>query len=341
VDKVKVLVATRLNEDELARIHAVSERVEVIAAYDLFRADRQRLSADGGLGQDLDNLNPDLRRLLAEADVLFCDRLPISLLPLAPKLRWAQLTTVGADAILGRTGPLSIRVTVARGMPSPGIAEFVMMVMLMLSKQAPRFMAAQRERRWDRNLSPTELTGRTVGIVGLGSIGRAVAKRARAFDMAVLGLRRSRHLDPEVVNLVDDLFFGERLHQMIGRSDFVVVALPLTNETRGMIGERELKAMKPSAYLINIARGEIVDEEALIRALREGWIAGAALDVFAQEPLPPESPLWDMPNVILSPHISGASDKARPRLIDLFCDNLSRYLRGGRLINEVDWALGY
>jgi phosphoglycerate dehydrogenase-like enzyme len=341
LDKVKVLVAANVSEDELARMHAVSERLEVTAAYPLFRAERQRLSANGGLGEDLDNLSPELRALLADAEILFCDRLPVSVLPLAPRLKWAQLSTVGSDAVLGRTGPLSIKVTVARGTPSPNIAEHVIMSMLMLSKQAPRLMEAQKEHRWERRLPMVELTGKTVGIVGLGSIGKAVAQRVRAFEMSVLGMRRSRHLDPDVLNMVDDLFFGERLSQMLSRSDFVVVAVPLTAETKGMIGERELRAMKSTAYSINVARGDIVDEAALTKALEEGWIAGAALDVFATEPLPPDSPLWDLPGIIISPHVSGTSDRRKERLIDLFCDNLWRYLRGGALINQVDWTLGY
>jgi phosphoglycerate dehydrogenase-like enzyme len=205
--------------------------------------------------------------------------------------------------------------------------------------------------RWDLFAGP-EVRGQTMGIVGYGSIGREVGRLARAFGMRVLATKRRAEErrgtgyelpalgDPEGT-VPDQIFPPSRLREMLAQSDFVVLAVPLAPETEGLIGEGELRAMKPNAYLVNIARGPIVNEAALIRALQEGWIAGAGLDVFAQEPLPPDSPLWGMENVILSPHVAGFTIHYDERAADLFAENLRRYLAGEPLLNRVDRGRGY
>jgi phosphoglycerate dehydrogenase-like enzyme len=195
------------------------------------------------------------------------------------------------------------------------------------------------------------LKGRRIAIVGYGSLGREVARLARAFGLRVLVMSRSQERrdrgycvagtgDPE--GTLPERWYGPgQLPEMLAEADFVVVAAPLTEETRGLIGEVELRAMRPNAYLVNVARGEVVDEAALLRALRQGWIAGAGLDVFEREPLPPESELWDLPNVIISPHVSGFTPLYDERATDLFAENLRRYLAGEELLNLVDKEKGY
>lgn len=340
--KVSVVIGTRLSEAQMRQVESVDSRLEIHDAYEFFRADRRRLSAHEGRGEGLDLMAPELLRLLAGAEVLLVDRFPASLLTLAPEVKWIQLTVAGADAFLGvELTAVPAAVTNARGTMADAIAEFVLMTMLMAAKRAPQMLDNQRLRRWERGLPMMELVGKTVGLVGLGEIGRRVARRARAFDMRLLAVRRTASQSLAATEMVDELFLPQKLGEMLPQCDFLVLAAPLTPQTEGMMGERELRLMKPSAFLINVARGQLVDEAALVRALEEGWIAGATIDVFSQEPLPPESPLWNLPNTFISPHVSGASDRARDRMVAVFCDNLKRYLAGEPLINLVDKEAGY
>jgi len=174
----------------------------------------------------------------------------------------------------------------------------------------------------------------------LGAVGQEIARLCKAFGMRVIGIRRSDGAASPCPD-VDRVYPREQLPELLAESDFVVLALPLTKETQGMIGEKELRVMKPTAFLINVARGAIVDEEALVRALTEKWIAGAGLDVFTREPLPPESPLYAMDNVIFSPHISGDIPDYESRAVEVFCENLRRYLAGEPFLHEVDREKGY
>jgi phosphoglycerate dehydrogenase-like enzyme len=197
----------------------------------------------------------------------------------------------------------------------------------------------KQKHEW-RRYAPTVMRGKTVGIVGLGHIGREVARLCQAFGMKVIAPRRSAKKAGRA-RYVDRLLPAGQMPVLLAESDFVVICVPLTQETRKLIGEKEFKAMKPTAYIINIARGGIIDEEALVRALEEKRISGAGLDVTVPEPLPPESPLWDFDNVILSPHVSGGMDEYMERATDLFCENLGRYLAGKRLRNVIDRKKGY
>jgi len=289
-------------------------------------------------------LGPDgeVTETLEGADVLFL-RWGLSpeatrrLLTRVPNLRWVHTISAGVDHLLfPELRESDAILTNASGVFNIPIAETVMAYILAVVKRLPEFLAQQREHRWEK-LPLRELGGLTVGIVGLGDIGTEVARLCRAFGMHVLGLRRR----PAPSDVADEVLPPDRLHDLLARSDFVVIAAPLTAETRGMIGRAELAAMKPDAWLINISRGAIVDEEALIEALQAGRIGGACLDVFAEEPLPPESPLWDMPNVIITPHNSWSSPHIEEREIDLFLENLRRYVAGEPLLNVVDKQAGY
>lgn len=228
-----------------------------------------------------------------------------------------------------------ILVTNAAGMHARPLAEYVVFVMLYFARRWPRMAAEQRARHWQRCAIDT-LEGKTLGVIGLGSVGRMVAKLARPFGMRVVGTRRSG-ADADV----DQAFTPDRLDAVLAQSDYVVLSVPSTPETAGMIGARELARMKPTAVLINIARGTLVDEAALIETLRSGRLAGAALDVVSREPLASDSPLWEMPNVLVTPHSMSTAHSENAWLTDLFCDNLRRYLNGEPLRNQVDKTRGY
>lgn len=259
------------------------------------------------------------------------------LLARIPHLRWVHSISAGVDHLLfPELRDSDILLTNASGVFSIPIAETVMAYILAVVKRLPEFWARQREHRWEK-LPLRELRGLTVGIVGLGDIGTEVARLCRAFGMHVLGLRRH----PTPSDVADEVLPPDRRDELLSRSDFVVIAVPLTAKTRGMIGKAELAAMKADAWLINISRGAIVQEEALVEALRKGRIGGACLDVFAEEPLPAENPLWDMPNVLITPHQSWSSPHIEEREVDLFLENLRRYVAGEPLLNVVDKQAGY
>jgi len=205
------------------------------------------------------------------------------------------------------------------------------MAMLMFAKDYARMEREKRARGWERYCGE-ELTGKTLAIVGLGRVGQEVARHGKRMDMRVVGTRRSS----APVADVDKLFLPADLHAMLREADFLVLAAPHTPETEGVIGEAELALLKPTAVLINIGRGALVDEDALVRALREKRLAGAALDVFRSEPPPQESPLWEMPNVIVSPHSASTVAQENGRITELFCDNLRRYIKGQPLRNVLD-----
>ncbi len=278
---------------------------------------------------------------LAEAQILFGWNIPHDLLRRAPHLRWIQSMSAGVDQLQG-TGveTSSILVTDASGIHRVPIGEFVLGQMLALAKRFPTLWAQQGQRKWQRRV-PRELYEHTVAIVGLGAIGGGVARLARAFGMTVLGTRRSAQQRQQGVGDVDMLYPLADLGDMVAQADYLVLAVPLTQETRGLIGEAELRRLKPTACLINVSRGAVVNEEALVRALKEGWFAGAALDVFPQEPLPKDHELWGLPNVMITPHVAGDSERYNTRATELFCGNLRRYLSGQPLLNQVDFTKGY
>ncbi len=347
-DRLRVLITFALEPELVAQIEAVDPRIEVRVlgqeARQLFRGQRRYPSE-----LEAQTARRELEEAMAQAEAIFgfwgpalieMYPTPDALRRQAPHLRWVQLTSAGVDRA-ARSGLLEsdFLVTSASGLHATPIGEYVLCVMLMFCKGAPRFVRAQDRREWVRYM-PQELYGKTVGIVGLGHIGAEVARLTKAFGCRVIATRRSATSRTKD-ELIDELLPPSELPALLGESDFVVLAVPLTPETRHLIGEAELRAMKPAGVLINIARGPVVDEAALVRALKEGWIAGAGLDVFEQEPLPPESELWGLENVILSPHISGGTEIYNQRAVDIFCENLRRYLAGEPLMNLADPERGY
>jgi phosphoglycerate dehydrogenase-like enzyme len=318
-------------DDEILRlIRAVSPKIKVKDGSVLIMAE---FRGDNSKKAELD-------AMLAETEVLFGFIPPQDITARAPKLKWFQATSAGVDRHRD-TEIWQSRVTITgvSGIHATPIGEFVLGLMLMFVKDTPRSFQMKQKREWQR-YAPRVLRGKTVGIVGLGHIGAEVARLSKAFGMRVTATRRSAKKEGKARN-VDLLLPQSRLREMLAGSDFVVLCVPLTPETRHIIGEAELKAMKPNACIINIGRGNLIDEEALIRALDEKRIAGAGLDVTAVEPLPKESRLWDFDNVILSPHVSGGMEDYMLRAADLFCENLRRYLEGKKLLNLVDRKKGY
>jgi phosphoglycerate dehydrogenase-like enzyme len=332
---LNVLVTMRFQPRQLDRLRAVSSDIRVT------QADPE--TADYG-----------------EVDVLYAGAPPVDLVR-APKLKWVQLHMAGVNALVDH--PLytktALPLTTTSGVHAAAIAEYAMTMLLALAHRVPRMVEWQRhggwppdERRWPLFV-PAEVRGGTLGIIGYGSIGRELARIAKtAFAMRVLACKRdpSRHADdgyclpdtgdPEGT-LPDEWLGPARLATLLERSDVVVLCAPLTAETRDLIDPRALARMKPSAYFINVGRGASVDEAALARALREGRIAGAAVDVFATEPPPAGHPLYDVDNVIVSPHVSGFLPSYDDKCSVLFAENLRRFLTGEPLLNLVDRGRGY
>jgi phosphoglycerate dehydrogenase-like enzyme len=260
----------------------------------------------------------------------------------APRVKWIQGTSAGLGQLVKRSGLLDspIVFTTASGVHATSLAEFCLMAMLMFVKDAFALAEDKRLKRWVRFSRP-ELRGKTVAVFGLGRIGTEVARLSRALGMRAVGVKRvTEGVDAKALH-VDKLYRSSDILSMLAEADFVVLACPHTAETEAAIGERELASMKETAVLINIARGAVVDEPALVRALQSGRLAGAALDVFAKEPLPEDSPLWELPNVLFCPHSASTADEENARITDLFCENLRRYLDGRPLQNVLDKNLLY
>ena len=278
-----------------------------------------------------------LDRHSGDADAMIAWKFPLEALERARALRWIQLTSAGAEQLLPARAQLTqIVVTNTRGIHVDLMADYAFAAMIALNMHFPRFFADQQAAKWEQRLS-VPLAGRTLGVIGAGAIGGEIARRGAAFGMHVLAVKRT----PAPVDGAAEVVTPAQLHGVLGRSDFVVLVVPQTVATRGMIGEAALRAMKPTAYLINIARGSVVDETALVHALRKQWIAGAALDVFEEEPLPADSPLWALPNAMVTPHVAGEPADYARRVADVFVDNVLRQRRGEPFRNVVDFDRGY
>ena len=277
----------------------------------------------------------DAARVAPEIDVAYGWKIPTAFYGKAPRLRWLQAMGAGVDWVLVPELPAAVTVTRVPGVFGPWMAEYVLGWCGFVTQRVETYRAMQRERRWDDLVIPARLRGTTLAIVGLGDIGRAIARAARAVGMRVVGVSRRGAAVPGV----DRVYRTRDRARALAMADWVVLTVPLTPETRGLIGAAELGAMPPGAWLINIARGAIVDDTALLDALRGRTIAGAILDVFATEPLPADHPLWGLDNAVITPHISGPStpDEIAP----VFADNLARFLSGRRLRHVVDRRRGY
>ena len=302
------------------------------------------LSREGLTDEPVDDVEVLLRGWLS-SDAF--DRL----LARAPRLNWVHSASAGVErALTPAARGRGLVITNARGVFSRPIAEYVLMMILAVSRRLPGLLELQRERTW-QPLEGVELRDVTVGIVGLGSIGRAVGALATAFGCRVVAVRRRAEAGSAPPTDEESRSFGEVMLDRVGgpellpellrESDYVVLAAPLTPETQNMIDAAALGSMKAGAWLVNVARGGLVDERALLSALRDGRIGGAVLDTFRDEPLPPSSPFYDLPNVIVTPHTSWSSGRVLDRSVELFCDNLRRYAAGEPLLNVVDPTAGY
>jgi phosphoglycerate dehydrogenase-like enzyme len=256
----------------------------------------------------------------------------------APDIEWIHTCTAGFDQlIVPEIVDLGLKVTRSAATTHIPISEWVMACILFMAKEFPLLIDAQSKRQWAEP-NPQELHGSTIGILGAGAIGTEVARRAAAFGMHVIGTKRS----PMPVECFDEVWSDSETERVLELADYVVVSCPLTEETRSLIGLEQLRKMKPTAYLVNIARGAIVVEEDLAVALREGALAGAALDVFTEEPLPSDSLLWDVPRLLVTPHSSFRSPASGERGLEEFLRNLARFTRGEPLENPLkDPTLGY
>ncbi len=258
----------------------------------------------------------------------------------AKNLRWLHLPSAGADSYMDRTlyHCKEIQLTNSSGVFGLPIAEHVFAMILSYSRNLTEYAWQQKEGIWKGIRRTKDFYGSTMGVIGLGDIGTEVAKRAKALGARVLGVKRTLGNRPEYV---DQLFTSEAIDEVLEQSDYIVLALPGTKKTTGIITEQSLRRMKPDAFLINIGRGSLVDQDALIKALKEGWIGGAGIDVTSPEPLPQDSPLWELKNVIITPHVSGSSPTNDFRRMGIFLRNLEKYLSGQRLDNLVDFEEGY
>jgi phosphoglycerate dehydrogenase-like enzyme len=344
---VSPILSARVRAADLERIHEAAPGSRIV-----------NLSVEGLADGPVEDVEVLLRGWLSTEAF---DRL----LARAEGLRWVHSATSGVERALTPAAlAREVVVTNARGVFTRPIAEHVLLMMLAVARNLPELLELQRERTW-QPLEGRELRDLTVGVVGYGSLGRAVASLAGAFGARVVAMRRNPGAGggedetpagdgsrghatfphdgegfpfrPRVERVVGP----DGLHELLAVSDFVVLAAPLTAETEGLIDEAAIGAMKRDAWLINVARGRLVDDRALIRALRDGRIGGAALDTFSEEPLPTSSPYWELSNVIVTPHTAWSSARVLDRSIELFCDNLGRFSRGEPLRNVVDPTAGY
>ncbi len=336
-----ILIASWLEGEHVERIRETAPWAEVIHEPSLLRP--PRYNADH-TGQPLVRSPEQEARWqghLERATILFdFDQTHKEDLPeVAPNVRWIQSTSSGIGQFVRRMGYADrmpdTTFTTASGVHAAPLAEFALMCMLGHVRGMLPAVHAQGERRWQR-FAGTELGTRTVLVVGYGSVGQEVGRMARAFGLRVLGVRRHPEGANPVSVFADELYGPDALPKLLPRADFLVLAAPHTGETERMIGPDELAALPTGAVLVNVARGSLVDEPALVKALQAGHLGGAYLDVFAEEPLPEGSPLWSMPNVFVSPHSGSTSDRENGKLTDLFCNNLRRYRGGEPLLNVLD-----
>jgi phosphoglycerate dehydrogenase-like enzyme len=312
-----VLVMPKIEPHHEAMIRAVDQRVNVVMTSDGDRA----------------------LALAPQAEVIVAWQVPQAMLDRAAALKWIHSTAAGVDGLLSPAVTSGrIKLTSSVGIHTVGLPEHIMSMILAFARRLHVAVRNQAKHKWDRTPSiGDEIHGKVLGVLGLGSIGRALAARAAAFGMRVIGTKRT----PEPIEHVDRVLAPSGTDEVLAESDYLAIILPLTPETRGLIDQRALSLMRRTAVLINVGRGAVVVESALIDALRARTIGGAGLDVFEREPLPADSPLYDMENVIITPHVSGASVTYLDRAIPLFCDNLRRYLDGAPMRNVVDPARGY
>jgi glyoxylate/hydroxypyruvate reductase A len=338
---VRVLIASAIEPEHVRRIAAVDPRVEVLHAPELLPVPRYQADHHGPprtlSAAELDRW----RAMLSAAQVSFDFdwNAPADMPASCPELRWVQATSSGIGQFLRRTGldRSEITFTTAAGVHAVPLAEFALTGVLYFVKELPLLAERQAAREWVR-YTTRQLAGRTAMVVGLGQVGRKVADVFAAMGVEVFGVARDRNLELGSVTRVTDV---DGMDALLPEVQAVVLCCPLTPQTRGLLGRRRLRLLPPGAIVVNIARGQVIDEPALIEALADGHLGGACLDVAAVEPLPPESPLWGMRNVLISPHSASTVDRENAALTDIFCDNLRRWLDGRPLRNVYSSEKGY
>jgi phosphoglycerate dehydrogenase-like enzyme len=315
------------------------EKMKILCTLELDKEVREQILRAGGPGAELVCSREATEQIAAAGDAeVIHGWITPSLLAAATRLQWIHLTSAGVERALF---PEMVRhpavMTNARGVAAVSIAEHAFALILAFTRSLPLAFRNQQERRW-AHTSLLEICGQTLGIVGLGRVGCEVAQRAAGFGMRVLAVDVNPVDPPECVT---HLWPPDRLTDLCAEADILVNCSPLTPQTERMIGREQFARMKPSTLFVNVSRGRVVDQDALVDALREGRIAGAALDVADPEPLPPDSPLWEMPNVILTAHSATTSQHFWRRMHELFCENLRRYVAGQPLLNVVDKDAGF
>lgn len=257
----------------------------------------------------------------------------------APNLKWVQALSAGVDFLpLEEIARRGILLSNARGIHKIQMSEFALLLMLQWARRLPLIYRNQQNKRWDQNIPNGELYGHTLGIIGPGSIGEAIALKAKIFGMRTVGLNQSGRAAPGF----DEIYSGSSgLDRILAESDYLIMLMPSTPKTKKFLSLEQFRKMKPSAYFINLARGSVVDENGLIEALQNGILAGAALDVFEEEPLPENSTLWSLDNVTITPHVAGATPHYIERASEIVFENIRRFLAGEPLLNAVDPVAGY
>lgn len=324
MNRFKILISFDLPSIYVEQIRNVSPNVDVVESKD----------------------KKEALQLIEDGDILYAGFFSKELFLAAKKLKWIQTSGAGVEGFLfPEVVNSQVIVTNAGGVHPTPVSEHVLGMMLCFCRKLHIFIRNQTEKKWERAESWTsteqigELSGKTLGIIGLGRIGTEIATKAKCLGMKVIATKRDPSHTP--MTSVDWLIRPADLNELLTESDFTVLSLPLTKETQGMIGEAQLKSMKQTGILINVSRGKIIQEDKLIEALKQGWIAGAGLDTFENEPLPEKSELWNFKNVIITPHIAGLTPYYMERLTDIFCENLNHFIRNEPMINVVDKTHGY
>ena len=340
VEKIQVLCTRSFSDPQLDYLRTVSPRLIV---------EQHRANSAAELG----------RMIRPDTEVLFTSLAPETLAT-APRLRWLQTRGAGVNQLVGTpVWNSNVMITTASGLHAGPIGEYVVGMMVALARDFLGFLDFQRRACWPmkprvhfEQFPGRELRGSTVLIVGYGSIGREVARLCHVLGLRIIAVKRhpEEHADSGFVmpgtgdpngSLPEKFVAPSQLDEVLPAADYVVVSAASTHETRHLIGEPQLRLMRPDAFLINIARGDVIDQSALARALQERWIAGAGLDVFEKEPLPADSPLWQLENVILSPHVAGITPRYDEHVVEIFAENLRRYVAGRELLNLIDRTRGY
>lgn len=341
--KQTIVIASPIEPDLVERIKAFDPaRFEVVHDVDLLAKPRYMADHNGAPRTLTPEQQSRWAACLARADILFdFDRLDPENLPInAPKLRWVQATSAGIGEYVRRTGldNSGIAFTTASGVHARPLAEFTMLGLLYFFRDVQYLNAMKQAHHWERYTTPG-LEGARVLLIGLGSLGREVARDCARFGVEVWGARRQ--IGGELPEGVSRLVDQRQLLDVLPEVDALILACPLTEETKLLIDRPQLEALKPGAVIVNISRGGVINEPAMVEGLTSGRIKGAALDVFAEEPLPKESPMWDLPNVLISPHSASTVAAENSRIVDIFLDNLGRFSRGEPLRNQYDKTRGY